>query len=124
MQAQGGHRNRAGAGAAGALGAGIGLPVVGSDFIRHIGLSMLMGHPIAMIVRGLVDVRRSLDAMLMPGAGGGRLLAVGRALPVPVHARQRAAVEHERRCCHEHQAHDEAPEVGPQGVQRFAPDIR
>jgi hypothetical protein len=85
---------------------------------------MVMGDPIAMIVGGLVNVRRSLGAMLMPMAGGCRLLAVGRALPMPVHARQRAAVEHERRHGHEHQARDKAPEVGPQGVQRFAPEIR
>jgi hypothetical protein len=74
-------------------------------------------------VRGLVDVCRNLGTMLMPSAGGGRLLTVGRALPKPVHARQRAAVEHERCHGHEHQARDEAPEVGPQSVQRFAPDI-
>jgi hypothetical protein len=85
---------------------------------------MMMGDPIAMIVRGVVNMRRGLGAMLMPVAGGCRLLAVRRALPMPVQARQRAAVEHERRRGHEHHARDKAPEVGPQGVQRFAPEIR
>jgi hypothetical protein len=81
---------------------------------------MVMGDPIAMIVRGLVDVRCSLGPMLMPMTGGCRLLAFGQALPMPVHARQHAAVEHERRHGHEHQAGDKAPEVDPQGVQRFS----
>jgi hypothetical protein len=106
-----------------ALITGIGLLSVGRDFLRHIGLGMMMADPMAMIVRGLVKVRRSLETILMRMDGGCHLLAVGWALAMPVHARKRAAVEHERRHGHEHQARDEAPKVGPQGVQRFAPDI-
>ena len=122
IQAQRGHGDRAGAGAARAFRAAIGLLVVGSARIRCIGLAMVMGHPIAMIVRGLMDV--SPGPMQVRLCNGRRRLAVGRALPMPVHARQRAAVEHERRHRHEHHTRDQTPKVGPQGVQRFAPAIR
>ena len=76
----------------GAFGFGIGLLVVGSGFIRHIGLGMVMGDPIAMIVRGLVNVRRNLGPALMPVLCGGRRLRIRAS---PAHA---GACPPARRC--------------------------